>query len=214
MERLIFIDCETIPAGPPIDPSTLKPPGQMKKAETIAEWYKSEAPALAEEAWKKGALDSMRGEILCIGWACEYEGWVINGSDEEATLQQFSAILDGIMGQYKQIPTFVGWNINAFDIPWLWRKAIKYDIKPLRQAFNRDRYKGNSIDLMNVWASDFKDYRKMSDVAAFLGIEDRSNGIDGSQVYDLYKEGRIEEIKTYCMGDVETVRDIYERIYE
>jgi hypothetical protein len=209
MERLIFLDIETIPAGDPIDPMTLKPPAQMKKADTIAEWYKNEAPALAEEAWKKGSLDSMRGEILCIGWICDEEGWVINGSNEEATLQQFQTILEGIKGEYK----FVGWNINSFDIPWIWRKAIKYNL-PLRKVFNRDRYRGNSVDLMLTWASDFKDFRKMSDVAEFLGIEDRSNGIEGSQVYDLYKEGRIEEIKTYCMGDVETVRDIYKRIYE
>jgi predicted PolB exonuclease-like 3'-5' exonuclease len=210
-DMLIFLDIETLPDGPPIHPMDLKHPGQMKKAETIAEWYKNEAPAMVEEEWKKGALDSMRGRILCIGCVCdsEQEGFVICAEDEESTLRQFSAAMTGVLSL-----RFVGWNCNAFDIPWLWRKAIKYDIKPLRQAFNRDRFKGNSIDLMQVWASDFKDYRKQSDVAKFLGIEDRSNGIDGSQVYDLYKEGRIEEIKTYCMGDVLTVRDIYNRIYE
>lgn len=214
MDRMIMLDIETIPAGPPIDPMSLKPPSQMKKAETKAEWYKNEAPAIAEEQWKRGALDSMKGEVLCIGYISDVYSDVIHEATEELTMIQFHRVVADMMGQYRQTPTFVGWNINAFDIPWLWRKAIKYDIKSLRQAFNRDRYKGNSIDLMTVWASDFKDYCKMSDVAAFLGIEDRSNGIDGSQVYDLYKDGRIEEIKNYCMGDVETVRDIYRRIYE
>jgi len=213
MTKLLFLDIETIPAGEPIDPMGLKAPSQMKKAETIAEWYKNEAPALAEEAWRKGSLDSMRGEILCIGWAYDDKADVYCENDERGTLEMFAYLMMDVMGSYKQIPTFVGWNSNSFDIPWIWRKAIKYGLKPIKTAINRDRYKGNSIDLMNVWASDFKDYRKMSDVADFLGIEDRSNGIDGSQVYDLYKEGRIEEIKTYCMGDVLTVRDIYNKIY-
>lgn len=215
MERLIFLDIETLPDGPPVNPMDLKHPGQMKKAETIADWYRNETPALVEEEWKKGALDSMRGRILCIGFSAPgLMDHVVCEDCEENTLRLFADHVTGIMGAYKQTPTFVGWNINAFDIPWLWRKAIKYDIKPLRQAFNRDRFRGNSIDLMQVWASDFKDYRKQSDVAKFLGIEDRRNGIDGSQVYDIYREGRIEEIKAYCMADVETVRDIYRRIYE
>jgi 3'-5' exonuclease len=196
MERIIFIDIETLPDGNPADH------GPLKKGET------------EDEAYRRRALDSMRGKILCIGWACGDEGWVINGSDEEATLQQFSAILDGIMGRYKQMVTFVGWNIKSFDLAWIWRKSVKYRLPNLRQSILRDRYKGNAIDLMEIWASDFKDYRKQSDVAAFLGIEDRSNGIDGSMIYDLYKEGRIEEIKTYCMSDVECVREIYKRIYE
>lgn len=209
MERLIFLDIETVPAGPPIDPSTLDCPGNISKPESIAKWYAEKAPAIAEEQWRKGALDSMRGEILCIGWSDIEEGYAICTGDEESTLRQFSGVV-----QYNHPVRFVGWNCNGFDLPWIWRKAVKYGIKELRQAINRDRYRGNSIDLMQVWASDFKDFRKQSDVAAFLGIEDRSNGIDGSKVYDLYREGRIEEIKTYCMGDVETVRDIYRRVYE
>lgn len=213
MERLIFLDLESLPAGSPIDPMSLKPPGQMKKAETIAEWYKNDAPALAEEQWRRGALDSMKGEILCIGWSCEDREGVECGANELETMTLFESVVSDIMGRYKQIPTFVGWNIDAFDVPFLWRRAIRYGIKPLRDAFNRNRYKGNSIDLMTVWQADFKDYRKLSDVAAFLGIEDKSNGIDGSMVYDLYKEGRIEEIKEYCKADVQTVREIYDRIF-
>lgn len=210
MEKLIFIDIETIPAGPPIDPMSLKAPAQMKKAETIADWYAKEAPAIAEQKWRDGGLDSMRGEILCIGWICDEEGYAVCGEDEQSTLMQFAAAIGHIKGFYR----FVGWNNLDFDLPYIWRKSIKYGIRLLRDAINRDRYRGNFIDLMKVWGTDSHDRRKMSDVAAYLGIEDRSNGIDGSQVYDLYKEGRIEEIKAYCMGDVETVREIYKRIYE
>lgn len=214
MERLIFLDLETLASGPPIDPTSLKPPGQMKKAETIAEWYKNEAPALAEEQWKRGALDSMRGEILCIGWSFEDREGIECGTNEHATLMLFESLVSGIMGQYKQTPTFVGWNINAFDIPWIWRKAIKYGIKPLRQAFVRDKFKGNSIDLMLTWQADFKDYRKLTDVADFLGIERNKDNLDGGAVYDAYREGEIEKIKAHCMEDVLLCREIYRRIFE
>jgi predicted PolB exonuclease-like 3'-5' exonuclease len=118
-----------------------------------------------------------------------------------------------MIGHYKQMPTWVGWNINSFDLVWLWRKAVKFNLKTLKIAINRDKYKVNSIDLMTVWAGDYRDYRKQSDVAKFLGLPDLSNGIDGSKVYDMICDGKIEEVKNYCLGDVLTSKAIYEKIY-
>lgn len=214
MNRLLVIDLETIPAGDPIDPLTLSPPAQMKKQDTIEKWYAEEAPALAKEMYRKRALDSMQGEIFCIGYHREGNiRGVVCGENEYATLSEFDEYLKYVIGQYKEYPTWVGWNIKSFDLAWLWRKAIKYDLKILRQSINRDRYKGNAIDLMEVWAADFKDYRKQSDVAKFLGLPDLSNGIDGSKVYDMVLDGKVEEVKQYCLSDVLLSKAIYEKIY-
>jgi predicted PolB exonuclease-like 3'-5' exonuclease len=185
----------------------------MKKQDTIDKWYAEEAPALAKELYRKRALDSMQGSIFCIGWSFDCGEYIACNQDERDTLLEFESFVEGVMGDYKQIPTYVGWNIKSFDLSWLWRKAIKYDLKTLRQSINRDRYKGNAIDLMEVWAADFKDYRKQSDVAKFLGLPDLSNGIDGSKVYDMICDGKIEEVKNYCLGDVLTSKAIYEKIY-
>jgi hypothetical protein len=214
MNRLLFVDIETVCAGDPIDPLTLIPPAQMKKPDTIAKWYEEEAPALAKELYRKRALDSMQGEIWCVGYASAgWDDWVIHNGNELDTLTAFDHTLKVMIGKYKQMPTWVGWNIKSFDLAWLWRKAIKYDLKTLKLAINRDRYKGNSIDLMEVWAADFREYRKQSDVAKFLGLPDLSNGIDGSKVYDLICDGKYEEVKNYCLGDVLTSKAIYEKIY-
>lgn len=213
MNKLIFLDIETMPTGIAADPATLKPPGNLKRPETIAEWYRSEAPAIAEKAYRDRALDSMQGEILCIGWSCENQGGVVLDITEELVIKKFSSIVEVLAGQWKVLPTYVGWNCAAFDLPWLWRKAIQYGVKPLRDSINRDRYRGNVIDLMLVWAADHRDFRKMADVAAFLGIEDCKGGLDGSMIYDLCLEGRYEEIKNYCARDVKTVQKIYEKIF-
>ena len=77
MNRLLFIDIETIPAGEPVEPCTLPHPAQMKKEETIDKWYAEEAPALAKELYRKRALDSMQGEIFCIGYSWEGEDRVL-----------------------------------------------------------------------------------------------------------------------------------------
>jgi predicted PolB exonuclease-like 3'-5' exonuclease len=207
-----YIDIETIPSGEPIDPRTLTPPSVMTKADTIEKWYVEKAPEIAKEKFKARALDSMQGEILCIGYAIDDgEPRCIRDGGEYDILAHF---YESVMDEYVGSHTFIGWNIGSFDIVWLWRKAVKYDLRGLRNLFNRDRYRGNCVDLMQIWASDYKNYNKMDDVAKFLGLPGKPEGMDGSKIYDLYLEGRMDDIVDYCLNDVSTVRDIYRRICE
>jgi len=209
----IYIDIETIPAGEPIDPMTLTPPATMSKPETIAAWYKDKAVDLAAEKYRARSLDSMQGQILCIGYAIGDEpAAVVMAGDELETLIQFQTFVNSIMGRWDEPVNFVGWNIRTFDVPYIWRKAIKYELAYLKKAFNRDRNRGNIVDLMEIWGADFRDMRKGSDVAAFLGLP-CDDTVSGKDVYGLYLEGRTGEIAGHCKSDVETVREIYRRIY-
>ena len=215
----IFIDLESIPAGDPIDPMTLAPPGNISKPETIAAWYKDKAIGIAAEKYRARALDSMTGEIICIGYAggegqvkCIYQDgdtWC----NEEDILASLEITIQSIRDINSPI-TFIGWNIVAFDIPFIWRKAIKYGLTGLRDAFNRDRYKGNHLDLMLAWGADWKDFRKLDDVARFLGLPGKLGNLTGATIYDAYLEGRVDEITAYCKNDIETVRAIYRKIFE
>jgi uncharacterized protein YprB with RNaseH-like and TPR domain len=209
----IYLDIETIPAGEPIDPMTLTPPATMSKPETIAAWYKDKAVDMAAEKYRSRSLDSMQGQILCIGCAFNDEPVsVIMAGDELETLTQFQTFVNSIMGRWDEPVNFVGWNIRTFDVPYIWRKAIKYQLDYLKKAFNRDRGRGNIIDLMEVWGTDFRDMRKQGDVALFLGLQ-HDDTVKGSQVYDLYLQDRLGEIADHCKSDVETVREIHRRIY-
>ena len=211
----IFIDLESIPAGDPIDPMTLTPPGNISKPETIAAWYKDKAIDIAVEKYRARALDSMAGEILCIGYAVEdCAPMCVIGGTEQEILSAFNEGLKAHQTAYGEPLTFIGWNIVAFDIPFIWRKAIKYGLIGLRNAFNRDRYKGNHLDLMLAWGADWKDFRKLDDVAQFLGLPGKLGGLTGATIYDAYLEGRMDEITAYCKNDVETVRAIYRKIFE
>jgi len=54
---------------------------------------------------------------------------------------------------------------------------------------------------------------KLDDLARVLGLESpKQDEIDGSRVYDLFLEGRHEEIANYCMRDCESTRAIYRRL--
>jgi hypothetical protein len=200
----LFIDIETIPSETMPDISSVKVPANYKDPAKIAEYQK----ANQEEEYKRQALDSMKGRIVCIGYSVDGTPPIILSGDE---VQNLTSLGVGLGEAYSGSTCFVGWNIETFDIPWLWRKAIQYDLRCLRSYIP----KGNKkliIDLMRTWAADFKDYVKMSDCAKFLGIP--HSNVSGADVYDLWKAGDIEAIEQHCREDIRTMIDIYRRIYE
>lgn len=211
MDNKIFLDIETVPSGDPIDPCSLIPPGNISKQETIDKWHRENGPQLAEELYKKRALNSMQGEIICVG-LCLIGGetQIILGDSEKETMERLSMRLAEIRGQWHEPLHFVGWNITTFDLPWLWRKAIKYNLTELRDSIPRDN-KHLVTDLMKVWAAEWKDYNKMSDVAEFLGIPHDAT-FTGQDVYMAWLTRDYDKIMQHCRGDIETTMEIYKRI--
>lgn len=63
---LLFVDIETIPSQQPDAlaevRATLKPPGQLKRPESIQSWWENEAEGAAVEAWRKQSLDATWGK--------------------------------------------------------------------------------------------------------------------------------------------------------
>lgn len=208
-----YVDIETIPVGDAIDPRTLTPPGNMKKAETIEAWFATEAPKVADEVFRKRSLDSMAGQIFCISWAIDDEDpkcVSLANFDEGGLVQE----LERAMSSLKSV-VWVGHNALSFDMLWLWRRALKYDLPWLAQEIKLDRYRGNVRDTMLMWggADPHQNRCKLADIAAFLGIEDgKMEGVDGSQVYDLYLAGELDKIAAYCCQDVALVRQVYRRL--
>ena len=219
----IFIDIETIPAGDPIDHRTLTPPGSLKKPESIAAWYADTAPQIAADLFRKRALDSMTGEILCLGFTVDDEeprveirqqissdnGLVLE--PEEAVLLRMEAALRTALKNSPMI--WVGHNALTFDCRWIWRRAIKYDRPWLAQAIQLDRYRGNVRDTMLLWGGgDSRDYCKLDSIAAFLGLGGKMEGVDGSQIWDLVQMGQFDTIAAYCRQDVALTREVYRRL--
>lgn len=122
----------------------IRPPGNIKKPESIAEWLANEAPlkakairdaaaADADEAWRKTALSGAFGRIYCIGYST-------NGTTPVApTLEDFGATIQDIkegnpvamraemsmlLEWFKTcaynkcqegLPQYIGHNITGFD---------------------------------------------------------------------------------------------------
>jgi len=108
---IIFLDIETVPSGPKPTIDQLKPPAQMKLADTIAKW-RNDTIARTEDLddlYRKRALSYIDGRILCIGYAIG-QGPVkgLIDDDEEALITRFEeALLEEDSAIFKRTNTLV-----------------------------------------------------------------------------------------------------------
>ena len=195
---MIYLDIETIPSEN--KPERATAPKTLKKAESI-EAYETD-PAHIEAEWRKQALKPMQGTILCIGLAVNNEDPVVLFGDEERIITEFANYCD-------ENEFFCGHNIKGFDLPFLRYKGFKYDV-PLYLPYKR--YDQRAEDTMEIWAgTDWQNKTSLANIAKFLGIECKST-MKGSEVYDYWQEGRLQDIYDYCKEDVEVTREVYRRI--
>ncbi len=90
---------------------------------------------------------------------------------------------------------------------------MKYGLTDLARKIPRERYSRNLIDTLELWAGpDFRDRTSLVRISSFLGLEGKAGDLDGSKVFDAWKEGRLQEIRDYCAQDVELTRRIYQII--
>lgn len=107
---------------------------------------------------------------------------------EEKNLNQFQKMIDAT-------ETIIGFNSKDFDIPIL--RHNKIDFGPVL-----------SVDLMEDIKNGVGFRVGLDNIAkTTLGA---AKSADGLQAIRWYKEGKIDEIKKYCVKDVLITRDIYE----
>jgi 3'-5' exonuclease len=183
----------------------VKPPGQYKKADSIAKWWADEGQAAIAEAIDRTALDGTYGRLASIAWAYGDDAVkVMSGDDEFGMLHAAHDIFIEMEGA--QIVAFNG----DFDLRFLWqRMIIRSVVVPVRltQALtNRDGF----YDPMRAWAG-YKGYISQQDLAAAMGIEveDKTTGAD---IGDMILAGDWGAVEAHNISDVETLRSIHKRM--
>ena len=238
---LLTVDIETIPGANPPEMQELDPnkyvvfedshPRNYKDVQKIKDWHeiqiekvkaKYRADLIAQqvkqaELHSKQSFNSLEGQIICIGYKIESVlpgiapiSVVVMEATERETIQGFSDILTKLIeSNAKYTPIlWIGHNLAKFDIPYIFHKAIKYNckLKSYLPKSSKDYF-----DTMKQWApTDYNRLTSLKKIAKFLGIE--QSGTDGGMVWDMYKEGRLEEIAKYCAEDVEITNQVYKLI--
>ena len=207
----LFLDIETLPGDDSIRhqlESEVKPPGSMKRADTIEKWEREERTAEVEKRYRATSLRGHTGRILCIGYIKDgpesSEQGVIEG-DEPAILRAFWELA-------ADVDVFVGFNILDFDLTYIWQRSVVHRIYP-SQPISFARYRNDQVyDVMEEWGKWGRDRISLDALARALGIQSPKGNLDGSKVYGYYLEGRLQEIYDYCLADVIATREAYNRL--
>jgi predicted PolB exonuclease-like 3'-5' exonuclease len=205
MAQRVFLDLECIP------PDKNDPVHQEKLA------------SCTEEEYRGLALRGEYARILCIGLIFEdTSGQIIHRGvlgrdrstmkfhmDEARTLRAFWRLLRHFNPQRDLL---IGFNILDYDLLVLKQRSIRHQIKPTC-CIPHTRYRAAPVfDVMWEYQSW---HRRISldELARVMGMSSsKQNGVDGSRVYDLYLEGRHQEICDYCVADCELTRALYYKI--
>jgi len=171
---------------------------------------------LEMEKNKLKAVTPEFGQIICIGLKFEFGKHEFEGvfldDDEEALLTEFWEFLGTVNPKRTQ---FVSFNGLSFDVPYIITRSAVHSVKPTIKSFlDLRRYQRfphfDVCELLANWNNLKK--RKLSVVCDLLGIGNPKLFANGSDVSRLHAQGKYDEIRTYCLGDVQATYDIYQRI--
>lgn len=134
---------------------------------------------------------------------------------ESRLVNDFFRIID------KYTPQLVSWNGGGFDLPVLHYRAMINGVTASRYwemgDEDRDfkwnnylsRYHSRHLDLMDLLALyTGRANAPLDDLAKLCGFPGKL-GVDGSQVWNLFQEGRLGEIRNYCETDVVNTYLVY-----
>lgn len=226
----IFLDLETLPSlspdGRELARQGVKPPGTLKKPESIAAWWETEGPAAVDESYRKQALDAAAGELCAVGFASDDTEPVslVRCLDEpeaaflRRALAGVLALVDtgshtGMDGhRWPDEPYFIAHNA-PFDLGFLMRRCWVHGIRPPFRLPGPSAREGKDYgDTMTAWAG-YRGTIGLDRLCRALGVPSpKAGGVDGSQVFDLWTAGDHEAVATYNRADVEAVRACWWRL--
>jgi len=230
----ITLDIETIPSQQPGTRdhirANIKPPGTLKKPESIAAWWQTEAETAVDEAHRKQSLDGgLHGEIISIALVGndldDDPGWVhcrAQGESEADLLTRFAAavveridraargLVDGY--NFAQDPYFIAHNA-AFDLPFIWHRCIVNGVRlPFKFPRPSAREGKDFGCTMLQWAG-YGGRVSLDALCRALNVPSpKSGGIDGAGVYDAWLAGEHERIAAYNLRDTIATAAIWHRL--
>ena len=221
-----FIDIETLPSADPQViaelAATIKPPGNIKKQETIDAWMAENFQSALDDAVHKTGFSGLYGSIACICYSFDdgpvYSRSACDIGEAEMLVSLFAHIeeVTGIehhTGMAHTSLTFIGHNVIGFDLPFIKHRCIINAVKPplaFRKAFDAKPWGSEVADTMLMWSSDKEKRTSMDKLCKAFGIPGKGD-FDGSMVAATWPVDP-QKVISYCVDDVERTRKIYKRM--
>ena len=109
-------------------------------------------------------------------------------------------------------PYFIAHNA-PFDLGFLWRRCVVHGVRPAFLFPKPSAREGKDYGCtMAAWAG-YKATIGLDRLCRALGVKSpKADGMDGSQVFDLWQAGHHEALAAYNRADVGAVRECWWRL--
>lgn len=219
MKKTLYIDIETIP-GPESgkDAIEVKPPAQMKKQESIDKWHEEKGQNAIRDKYLKQSFNGGYGQVCSISFAVD-DGEVFGLTVQDRRVEKFVLLktitaIDAELGGHDN-PYVCGHFVSGFDLRFLMHRCIVLGVPMphwLSSTANAAAWDSKVRDTMFLWAG-AKGKIGLDELCTILGIEGKGD-VDGSMVYQMWLDGKHDEIGRYCDSDVEKVRAVNRKFVE
>lgn len=215
----LVLDIETVPAlealAAPYPEGDRLPPANYKSDEAIAKWREADRAAWASARAKECSINPRLGRVVSIAFS---QGGRVDSilapapTDERLLLQDFWARVEAARGRV------VTWN-GSWDLRFLLIRSIVHGVRPTVQP-----------SIVSSWFKRFTTFphldckavltnwdapragEGLTEWATLLGIDGKTTGTTGADVWPMVQAGRWDELREYNEQDVIATAAVYETI--
>lgn len=209
----ITLDAETIPSQlPQIRDMLLKditPAKNLKDPEKI----EADIAAKQESVMDKAGLNGLTCHIISLAVAIDDHEPVSFSTDswenERKIIVEFFDYITKNCGNYAH--TFIGHCVVGFDLKVLRQRCMVLGIKwpVIFESAFKDKWGESVFDTMLKWnGGDKHDFVSLEKLCMAFGVDTPKTEMTGADVYNYWRQGRIDEIAEYNKGDVIAVRAV------
>ncbi|MFA6957640.1 MAG: ribonuclease H-like domain-containing protein [Thermoanaerobaculia bacterium] len=193
---------------------------------------KGMSDAEAEEEKRRGGLSPFRGRIVAIGVINADDGrgavlYEVPGQEQLVTRKDGNRtfisgteklILQQFWSYMNRDDRFISFNGRQFDGPFIMIRSAINGVVPKRDLVGPRYHFHPNCDLRDALTFNgtvnTRQIRFNLDFAckAFGISSSKTESMDGRAVETAYREGRYEEIATYCLDDVRATCELYQKL--
>lgn len=135
------------------------------------------------------------------------------GDDESDLLQEFNGTMQAIFNKNSNVK-LVGHNIKRFDMPWIVKRSLVNNLKvPHQFHFQKQKpWENCLLDTYELWKFGGMNSTSLDLICGVLDIPSPKKDMSNDQVSQRYWNGELEDIKTYCEGDVKATMNVMLKI--
>ena len=214
---ILFIDIETVCQTNNYEELSERTKSQWARKSA---YLKNEAELSTENFYyDRAAIYAEFGRIITIGLGyfstndqneLSLRLTSIANHNEKQLLQDFLDLLSKFNQDKLQL---CGHNGKEFDFPYICRRLLinGFKLPYVLDTSGKKPWEVNHIDTMEMWKfGDWKHYTSLDLLANIFNIESSKDGIDGSQVGQIYYEKNgLDKIAKYCMRDVAVTAQLF-----